>query len=216
MLSAAVATANHEGSVHYVVVEHAPSATQDIEGVVGSTDGEEIATQGADRLTILVKGNLSYVQASAPVLVGVLGLTSAAARSVAGKWVVVARGDKPFASLLTGVRFAAVLRQFTPTGALSAANGPLVSGHHTVVITGGLAAGAPTGASGSLSVTVLDTSPHLLVRGSVTVTNAGGTVTQFAVFDSWGILTTFATPPHAASYASLVRHRVKAAKSAKG
>jgi hypothetical protein len=105
----AVAATRGSTGFHYVGVSSG-GQPETIVGDAGQSAGRQqitfVASYGTEQFTLLLVGTTVYFHGNAPAAEDQLGVSTATAPSVAGKWVSVATGDGPYNQLQVGITVA--------------------------------------------------------------------------------------------------------------
>src|ERR1039457_5952248 len=102
----AIAATRASNGFHYVAVSSGLDA-QTIVGDAGQTGGRQaitfVSNFGTEQFTLLLVGNTVYFQGNIPAVEDQLGVSTASAASVEGKWVTVVNGNGPYTVLQPGI-----------------------------------------------------------------------------------------------------------------
>ena len=123
----AIAATRASNGFHYVAVSSGLDA-QTIVGDAGQTGGRQAITYvsnfGTEQFTLLLVGNTVYFQGNIPAVEDQLGVSTATAAGVEGKWVTVVSGDGgpkgPYSVLQPGITTASQATELPLTPASSA------------------------------------------------------------------------------------------------
>jgi hypothetical protein len=187
---------------HYVSVLQGPE-TQTIVGDAGQSGGRQAITfvsgYGNEQFTLLLASNVVYFQGNAPAVEDQLGVATADAAKVAGKWVSVVSGNGPYAVLQPGITTTSQASEITLTPSTTR---PVTSGGVTATrILGAVPAtnGLPAG-TGHLDITPSSDLPISFVT-SVVIGAVSETVTT--TFSAWGTAPTVSVPSGAVVWSTL-------------
>lgn len=191
---------------HYVAVSTGGYA-QTIIGDAGQTGGRQVITLiapvGAEQFTLLLVGPTVYFQGNIPAVEDQLGVSTATAAGVAGKWVSVVSGDGgahgPYSVLQPGITTGSQATEISLTPATSAS--VTDTGVTATRITGVVPATA-TSPAGTGS---LDVAPNTGLPISYTSTiSGGGVVLSFTTnFSAWGTSPSVSAPPGSVAWSTL-------------
>jgi hypothetical protein len=187
---------------HYVSVLQGPES-QTIVGDAGPSGGRQAITvvsgYGAEQFTLLLTGNTVYFQGNAPAVEDQLGVVTADAARVAGKWVSVVSGDGPYAVLQPGITTTSQASEImlTPSTTSSVTSGGATATRilGAVPATNGLPAG-----TGHLDITP---SSDLPISYFTTVTAATVTETVTTTFSAWGTAAIVSVPSGVVAWSTL-------------
>jgi hypothetical protein len=190
----AVTATGASAGFHYDAVSTGSDA-QTIVGDAGQANGRQAITfdsgYGAEQFTLLLLGSTVYFQGNAPAVEDQLGVTTATAASVAGKWVSVKSGDGPYSVLQPGITTQSQAGEMPLTAESSAkVTGP--GGAAATKITGVVPASAnvPAG-TGTL---LIASSSDLPITYTSTVSAGGTTLTFSTTFSNWGTAPSVSAP----------------------
>jgi hypothetical protein len=190
----AVTATGASAGFHYDAVSTGSDA-QTIVGDAGHANGRQAITFdsafGAEQFTLLLVGSTVYFQGNTAAVEDQLGVTTATAASVAGKWVSVHSGDGPYSVLQPGITSQSQAGEMPLTAeSASKVSGP--GGSAATKITGIVPAtqNVPAG-TGSL---LIGTSSDLPITYSSTVSAGGATLTFTTTFSSWGTAPSVSAP----------------------
>ena len=180
--------------------------TQTIVGAAGQSGGRQqitlVSSYGTEQFTLLLVGTTVYFQGNAPAAEDQLGVSTATAPSVAGKWISVATGDGPYHGLQLGITAASQADQILLTPQSSA----------RITSVGGVAATRISGIALSPPPTSIPVGPGSLDIAPGTdlpiiyrSTDSSGAVVQTftTTFSAWGTAPTVSAPTGAVAWSGL-------------
>ena len=132
--------------------------------------------------TALLIGATAYVRMSAELISLEFGRT---APQLANKWISIARTDKAFAGVTTGMLFSSMIAQVLPSGTLSKSKVVTLDGVKVIALNGG--ANARLGlSSAKQTLFVAATAPYLPVALDAAGRSQGVPTTLTVTFSHWG------------------------------
>jgi hypothetical protein len=199
---AIVATGASNG-FHYVAVSSGVYA-QTIVGDAGQTGGRQaitfVSSFGTEQFTLLLVGNTVYFQGNIPAVEDQLGVSTATAASVDGKWVTVVSGNGPYIVLQPGITAASQATELPLTPASSAS--VTVAGGVTATRLSGVVPasnGLPPG-TGSMDIAP---STYLPITYRSTVSGGGVVLSFTTTFSAWGTAPSVTVPPGSVAWSTL-------------
>jgi hypothetical protein len=196
----------------YVSVSPGPQS-QTISGVAGQLGGSQVITldssYGAEHFTLLLVGATVYFQGNTPAIQDQLGVVTANAAKLAGKWVSVVSGNGPYAILQPGITVADQAKEMNqpawpqggplvPTGLASVSS----TGAPATRILGTFRDPAGTSQLAHLDLVTAAAIPLSLVAGFTTVNGTDATSTT--TYSQWGTAPSVSAPSGAEAWSSLV------------
>jgi hypothetical protein len=187
---------------HYLAVSSG-AGTQTIVGDAGQSGGRQqitfVSSYGTEQFTLLLVGTTVYFQGNAPAAEDQLGVSTATAPSVAGKWVSVATGDGPYTVIQPGITAASQANQMLLTPESSARI--TSAGGGTATRISGIALSPPPNSvpvgTGSLDIA---TGTDLPIRYRSTDSSGASFTTTFS---AWGTAPTVSAPTGAVAWSGL-------------
>ncbi|HXW34808.1 MAG TPA: hypothetical protein VEJ87_09545 [Acidimicrobiales bacterium] len=144
---------------------------------------------------IYVRGALDYV-------VPALGISTGAADSLKGRWVLVHPGQGQYSTVTALLNGENVLTNFEPVARLSTGSPETLHGREVVGISG-----TPPPSAGSsvksLTLFVPTTAPHTPVGAALTLGSGSSGGTEVVVFKDWGAHFYAATPQNVVEFSAL-------------
>lgn len=204
IVSAALAAARAEGTVHFTLNAAGSSTQESVVGNAGLVEGEQELTVGSDQVEAELVGGAAYVDATAGFLQKDLGLPARVAAAYAAKWLSLAPADPLYTQISQTVTLASVLKEVTPVGTLRASPPSTVAGRTVVALIGGLPGPARAGTTGTSRLYVSTLSPNVPVGFSGEASDSTGMrVTDVGSFSDWGGALQLTPPSGAVPYDSL-------------
>jgi hypothetical protein len=199
----AISATRASNGFHYVAVSSGLDA-QTIVGDAGQTGGRQaitfVSNFGTEQFTLLLVVNTVYFQGNIPAVEDQLGVSTATAASVEGKWVTVVNGNGPYTVLQPGITAASQASELPLTPASSA----------RVTVAGGVTATRLSGvvpASNSLppGTGSMDIAPStdLPITYRSTVSGGGVVLTFTTTFSAWGTAPSVSAPTGAVGWSAL-------------
>jgi len=111
LLQEALTAARTADAFHYRAVWSTDGFSQIVEGDALPSSGKESVSVGDDRFTVVVTGQMAYLQGNAASLRDQLGLPAATALANAGTWISFQQSDGPYPSVNEGLTTSAALAQ---------------------------------------------------------------------------------------------------------
>ena len=111
LLQDAMTAARTADAFHYRAVWSSDGFSQIVEGEALPSSGTESVSVGGDRFTVVVTGQMAYLEGNAASLRDQLGLPAATALANAGKWISLQQSDGPYPSVNEGLTTSAALAQ---------------------------------------------------------------------------------------------------------
>jgi hypothetical protein len=189
---------------HYVSVATGPDS-ETITGDAGVSGGRQLitfnASYGAEQFTLILVNGIVYFQGNAPAVEDQLGVATADAAKLAGKWVSVSNGDGPYSVLQPGITVADQAQEIplTPASSSRITTAGGVAGYRidgTIPASGG----APE-ETAHLDVIAASKIP---VAYDSSFTDNGVAVTNTVTFSAWGTAPTVSAPTGAVAWSTLV------------
>jgi hypothetical protein len=203
---AIVATGASNG-FHYVAVSSGLDA-QTIVGDAGQTGGRQaitfVANFGTEQFTLLLVGSTVYFQGNIPAVEDQLGVSTATAAGVEGKWVSVVSGDGgpkgPYSVLQPGITTGSQAKEMplTPASSASVTDAGVIATRITGVVPATDTLPAGTGS--------LDVVPNtgLPISYTSTISSGGVVVLSFTTtFSAWGTAPSVTAPPGSVAWSTL-------------
>lgn len=182
------------GSFHLVSVSKHGKQTATFIQDVGSTQGTQDITIGAQHTVIRVVRGVAYVRANRPALINFLGFPARVADRLHDRWVSFTPADAPFSDIAAAVTLDSAITDFALTGAITKTSTTTILGQTVFGLTG-------KGSGGETeTVYVRANGPPLPVQTRGTFK----TDTQVVTFSRWGERVTVAVPRNAIAFASVV------------
>lgn len=215
LVNKSIAAATSAGSYRYTEHSTVLGAPDDITGDAGPAGGRQVITQrcksGTNVFDLrLVKG-VVYFRGNTPAIVDQLGVTSTRARSVAGHWVKVVKGEKPYSSFADGITAAANISQLRSTIVARASKTVAGSSPQSTEIVGALSAGKGKRPIGTAAL-MIATSTSLPRTLQATASTTGDHYTLTWTFKNFGEKVRVAAPTNPIAYSGL--HASTPSKSA--
>ncbi len=199
----AIAATRASNGFHYVAVSSGLDA-QTIVGDAGQIGGRQaitfVSNFGTEQFTLLLVGNTVYFQGNIPAVEDQLGVSTATAASVEGKWVTVVNGNGPYTVLQPGITAASQATELPLTPASSAR--VTVAGGVTATRLSGVvpaSSGLPPG-TGSMDIAP---STDLPITYRSTVSGGGVVLTFTTTFSAWGTAPSVSAPTGAVGWSTL-------------
>jgi hypothetical protein len=177
---------------------------QTIVGDAGQTGGRQaitfVSNFGTEQFTLLLVGNTVYFQGNIPAVEDQLGVSTASAASVEGKWVTVVNGNGPYTVLQPGITAASQATELPLTPA-SSARVTVAGGVTATRLSGVVPAsnGLPPG-TGSMDIA---SSTDLPIAYRSTVSGGGAVLTFTTTFSAWGTAPSVSAPTGAVAWSTL-------------
>jgi hypothetical protein len=202
----AVAATGASTGFHYVAVATGGEA-QTIVGDAGQSGGRQAITfasnYGTEQFTLLLVGNTVYFQGNVTAMEDQLGVSTATAPSVSGKWVSVVSGNGPYTVLQPGI-----------TAGSQAGEMPLTPASSAKVSAGGVTATRISGVVPAANplppgTGILDVAPStdLPITYTSTVSVSGVVLTFTTTFSAWGTAPSVSAPTGAVAWSTLTTAR---------
>lgn len=181
LVSAALAKARAQRSVHYVSAEVSGSVAVTINGDAGRDRGiQRITFRKAGQVghvSVLVVANTAYVRGDAFTLENYMRIPASSATAWAGKWLSLARSAPDFAAVAGAVRLVSTLAELTMPPPFRSVGTSTRQGRHVIGIASHFQrAGQAIGET--LYIDLARSLPFQLVGRS-------GTTTIIGTFDDW-------------------------------
>jgi hypothetical protein len=194
----AVTATGASAGFHYVAVSTGGDA-QTIVGDAGQADGRQaitfVSSFGTEQFTLLLVNGTVYFQGNTPAVEDQLGVTTATAAAVSGKWVAVKSGDGPYHVLQPGITTGSQASELTLTPeSLSR----VTAGGVSATKISGIIPGTSTLPPGSASLTVASSS-DLPISYASTISSLSFTTT----FSGWGTAPSVSVPAGAVAWSTL-------------
>jgi hypothetical protein len=204
IVSAALAAARSEGTVHFTLNATGSPNGESVVGNAGLLDGQQELTIGTDQVEAELISGVAYLDATPGFLHNDLGLPATVANTYAGKWISLSSSDALYSQISQSVTLNGILKQVTPTGSLQASSPGLVAGRTVIGVIGGLPGPPRTGTTGRSELYVETARPNLPVGFSGEATSsAGARISDVGSFRDWGGALQLSAPPGAVPYDSL-------------
>jgi len=203
VLSSTLALVQHMGAFHFLDETTGNGPTVGIVGDAGTLVGQQTISGNGPPVQVRVYDQVAYVDGSADVLAGLLGLSAATAADNAGKWISVGPSDPHYASIAHAVTFNAVLAPFIPTGRLTLGGVTTLQGRRVLAVTGSARAADGGGAPGTATLYVSVAAPNLPAGATLVLTNGSQQQHEAAAFTEWGEVVAPSTPRGAIPLSSL-------------
>lgn len=204
VLSATLAAAKGQKTVHYKLVATSGSSTQTITGDASQTGGVQTVSNNSNAsITVEVIGTAAYLQGNAGGLQSTIGMSAANATKYAGQWISVASSDSLYQPITQAVTIPGIVNQLLPHGNLAAQSATSLDGHDVVPIKGGLPGGATAGVTGTATLYVLTGAPTLPLAFTGLANENGHTVNDQGVFSHWDEVLSLTPPAGAVAFSSI-------------
>jgi hypothetical protein len=187
---------------HYVSQSSGPEP-QTIVGDAGPSGGRQDITfdsnYGTEQFTLLLVGSTVFFEGNTPAIEDQLGVATANAAALQGKWVTVSQGDGPYTVLQPGITVSDQAQeiQFLPA---STANVTTQDGTSAYRIAGSVASQQGVAATAHLDIT---TSTHQPLAYVTAETSNGVSITSTTTFTNWGTAPTVAAPSGTVAWSTL-------------
>jgi hypothetical protein len=206
IVSTSVSAYHRQKSEHFVTKTVAGSQTTVQIGSTSTTTATETLTEGGSPLlNAVLLHNTVYLQAGTQVLEKVLGLSSAAASSHSGKWILVPSGATAYQEVAKSLSPTSAIELFVPEEPhLKVAGLTHFLGHEVLAV-----AGSPSGVSpGTIATATLfvsTTAPFLPLGATIVFKNAEGKVLQrvASLYGKWNQHVAAVVPAGAVSITTL-------------
>jgi hypothetical protein len=189
--------------VHYVSVSTSANVTQKTVGDATQDGGGQLitlnSTYGNEAFTLRLVGGTVYFQGNVPAVEDQLGVPSAGAAGVQGKWVSVTSSDGPYSVLQPGITVAEQANELAmvprSTSQVTAADGSRAT----------RISGTITSQQGDSGTGYLDVAPasHLPISQASTVSAGAVTTTTTVTFTGWGTAVPPAAPATSVAWSTL-------------
>jgi len=189
--------ARARGWAHIDITVSQSGKTIDFGQDSGLSGGRQTVTIGAEQATVVLIGDVAYVQADASALHDYLGLPSSTA-SFGGKWISIRPTDRQYVAVTAGLRLGDALKQDTIGPPFAIEPPTVLDGQRVIPISGTADTAGGAAVSGTLYVPV--SGPVLPVAFDL----AAATITDRSVFSRWGMATTLTVPPNPIAFSSIV------------
>ncbi len=123
-------------SVHYASTSSQAKVTLSVSGDAGPASGSQRVTMATGSISILVIGDLTYLQGNASGLESLAGFGAAQAARAAGQWIRFATTNAAFAPVVAGVRSGDVAQELALKGPLSLGRARTLDGYAVDAIEG--------------------------------------------------------------------------------
>jgi hypothetical protein len=192
VLKAAKAAISKQTGVHVVVSEKSGSSSMLFILDLGKASGEEIASEGKERLTIKLTPTYVYFAGNSAGLVA-SGLTAAEAKKVGKDWISVKAGTSAYASFHSDLTVS-YLAGFLPAAKGTTVSTIITDGTHLYVLRWTTAA---TSSTRKLSHTMtISAVGAILPVELITTVSSGSATTEFS---KWGEHVAVSAPPAAST-----------------
>lgn len=200
----ALAAMRGSAGFHYIAASTGGAATQTIVGDAAQSAGRQVITiaaaTGAEQFTLLLVSGTVYFEGNVSALEDQLGVPSASAPTLQGRWISVSNHDGPYSVVEPGI---SVADEAEETALIPSSTSPITT-------TGGAGAtrilgtvppqqGAPAG-TGHLDVAAGSNLPISYVS---TLSASGLSATSTTTFTGWGTAASTAAPTGAVAWSTL-------------
>ncbi len=187
ILSAGLAAAEAQSSVHYVIKATSQNQTQTVSGDAARSSGQQSVVSGTDAVdVVLLPTGAAFVRGNTGGLVHTVGIAATVAPRFADKWISVAPTDTLYRVVTQLITLRGILTQLTPSGTLQASTPGMVAGHEVIGVRGGLPGTATRGVTGNAILYVSTSNPTLPIGFSGQAQNASNKVDDAGAFTHWG------------------------------
>jgi hypothetical protein len=194
LLSMALASADHEGSVHWVSVAKVGAAKLVITTDAGRSTGYQtnvVSEQGQEAtVTERLVGTTAYVRGNALGLEVELNFTATAAADEAGKWLSVSKGGPDYELIAAGLTVSTTMAELEIAGTVKSAPSVTINGQRTLGLRG---ATKPIGGAPSVDETLYVTATGTVLPVRAVQTHQGTVNT--VNFTNWGETVPRVKPP---------------------
>jgi hypothetical protein len=205
ILSAALAAARTEATVHFTLDVSGTNVQETVVGNLGLLEGQEELTLGTQQVEAELVDQTTYLDATAGWLQSDLGLPAAVAAAYADRWISSTSSDPLYRHITQSVTLNGVLSQITPSGRLRASRPGTLRGRVVIGVTGGLPGPPRAGTTGQAQLYVSTTAPDVPVGFTSEARASGQQLTEVGTFSDWGGALDLRPPPGAVPYTSLPR-----------
>lgn len=206
IITAGLAAAQTQSSVHYVLKASGESQAQTITGDAGRNEGTQSVVTGADQVDVEVIGNAAYLRGNAGGLQNTIGLPAAQATKYAGQWISVQPSDTLYRPITQAVTINGIFTQLKPSGRLVASSPGKVAGREVIGVRGGLPGNTQRGVTGNAVLYVSTASNTLPIGFTGQAQNGTKHVTDVGAFTHWGEPLHLTAPTGAVPFSSIPTH----------
>ncbi len=187
VVGVATAAADAEGSFHLVSFDVAGSQRFGSVYDVAEHSGKQTISGAAGQAKVVVVPGIAYQRADALFLEESEGFPADAATVLAGRWISFRPGQPGYENVAAGDTLASAMAEATPVAPLTIVGPSSVAGQAVVGVSGGLSVDqVQQGTTGSVTLYVAESSPHLPVEAVAHLTQGGHASTDTLKFSRWG------------------------------